>query len=816
MRGPQLHYVYRRWLFSLLSLFFFSSLHAQEININFSNEANQPLIGVQAFVENEGIGYISDENGNISFNRSDHQNAILVCQYLGYESIDIVIDEQLPNQVDMVMIEALNVLTELMIVGRANESITNTITQIEMIDAKEIERLGAQNAADVLQNSGDVYVQKSQYGGGSPVLRGFEANKLLLVVDGVRMNNAIYRNGHLQNAISVDHNSLQNVEILYGPGSLIYGSDALGGVIHFRTITPNFTRSSASQHQGKFYTSYNTVNNGLSAHLDFSIANRNLFSYTSISHNSFGDLKMGTYNRPEDYPDFGLRPNYVATNNSIDTILSNPNPELQVGSGYNQWDLQQKLGWKISPNLLGRINFQYSESSNIPRYDALLEKSNGMLRYAEWNYGPQKRLLISPTLEFNAQKGWFDKAILIMAYQKIDEDRITRNFESADRSFNEEDVNVTSATIDLNKSLGGSFFIQYGIDFQHNHVDSKALSKDIFTGTVANTILSRYPDGSSTLWNMGGYFKGNWYSTNENWNISAGIRQSFQQIKLNYIDTEIFQWPAFYYEGIESNSQSFVWNLQAKYSQDWYKLIGSIGTAFRAPNIDDLAKIRVKNTEITIPNPDLKPEQIINFEMGGQVTKGNHTVQTTVFSSILSDAIVRSSFTLPSGEMIYVLDTDSLLVTANINSDKARIFGFSIGWNTQWTTNWSSELKYNWTRGYTIEKHTTENTPLGHIPPAFGRGSISYMADVWEINLATLFNAKKRIENFGGSVDNPELSTPEGSLAWYIFSLDTKIHWRKSSFGLGVENIFDQFYRTFSSGISGPGRNFKFSFRTNF
>ena len=96
----------------------------------------------------------------------------------------------------------------------------STISQeIEAINQKQIEFQNSQSAADLLQNSGKLFVQKSQQGGGSPVIRGFESNRILLLVDGVRQNNLIFRGGHLQNVITIDQNMLENVDIFYGSGS---------------------------------------------------------------------------------------------------------------------------------------------------------------------------------------------------------------------------------------------------------------------------------------------------------------------------------------------------------------------------------------------------------------------------------------------------------------------------------------------------------------------------------------------------------------------------------------------------------------------
>ena len=112
------------------------------------------------------------------------------------------------------------------------EEVPNKITSI---DVKEISYQNSQTTADLLGNTNEVFVQKSQMGGGSPMIRGFSANSVLLVIDGVRMNNAIYRSGNLQNIISLDPNIIENAEIIFGPGSIIYGSDALGGVMDFHT-----------------------------------------------------------------------------------------------------------------------------------------------------------------------------------------------------------------------------------------------------------------------------------------------------------------------------------------------------------------------------------------------------------------------------------------------------------------------------------------------------------------------------------------------------------------------------------------------------
>ena len=126
--------------------------------------------------------------------------------------------------------------------------------QMEVISSKSILQSNPINAADILQKSGAVTVQMSQSGGGSPIIRGFEANRILLVVDGVRLNNAIFRSGHLQNMISTSPYVIDNIDLVFGPASVKYGSDALGGVIHMHTKKPTPNQATKRHYVQKIST----------------------------------------------------------------------------------------------------------------------------------------------------------------------------------------------------------------------------------------------------------------------------------------------------------------------------------------------------------------------------------------------------------------------------------------------------------------------------------------------------------------------------------------------------------------------------------
>ena len=228
--------------------------------------------------------------------------------------------------------------------NKIEESKKMVSQQIQSLSIKQIESSQSQSTADLLSNSGNVFVQKSQSGGGSPVIRGFEANRIVLVIDGVRMNNIIYRGGHLQNIITLDNNILDRVEVLFGPSSTIYGSDALGGVIYLRTKRPLLALVEKKPNiKINAFARYGSVNNENTGHLDFNIGGKKFASLTSITYSKFDHLKGGSNQNPFYDERYGERPYYVDRISGKDSLVKNGNPYLQTQSGYSKYDILQKF-----------------------------------------------------------------------------------------------------------------------------------------------------------------------------------------------------------------------------------------------------------------------------------------------------------------------------------------------------------------------------------------------------------------------------------------------------------------------------------------
>jgi len=789
---------------SLFLMFFglaSASFCQQVVKVVDAND-QEPLIGATVIIQEKGFGEITDIDGTVRLTDAIEPQDQIVISYVGYNKQELTYQE-LQEKGHLILLEAAQtVLDEVVLIYRQVQYKSDILSPLKQISTEEIEALQVQTPADLLEKTSSVFVQKSQMGGGSPVIRGFEANKVLLVIDGIRMNNAIYRSGHLQSSITLDEQVLESVDVIYGPGSIAFGSDALGGVIHYQTKTPKF--QTEPTHTGNLLFRYASANTEKTIHGNYQFGSEKLSGYFGFTLSDFGNLRAGG-NYPSRYPDFGKRFDYVAGSDMPGTTLSselliNDDPNVQVGTQYDQQDYFGKIKFRATDQLSFMLNSQVSTSSNIPRYDSLTERDGNGLKFAEWYYGPQDRTLFSLTTNYKSNAKLFDELYFIASHQRIGEERVARNFGSDQREENKEDLSIIGLTLDFNKSIANKYNLVYGFDFQSNQLES----------TASDNIFTRYPNGENSMNLFGIYskvgiplLKSEQYKLN--WN--NGLRYSVTQINLNYTQDNFFEWPSYFYEGIQNNTKnlSFLSALNYRRKKLNLNLIG--GTAFRAPNIDDLAKTRVKIDEITIPNPDLVPEKTLNGELQISVGDENNFLGGSVFLVSLKDAIVRQNFALPDGSTSYINGNDTLLVTANVNDEKAKIYGISTRAGLT-KGNFGVNGSISWTKGESTNA-AGETSPLGHIPPLFGAITLDYKRSKLTQELNLRFNGKKDIADFGGSVDNPEFATPEGSLAWYTVNYyGNYIPGNRFSIQFGVENILDIHYRTFSSGLSASGRNF--------
>ncbi|MEO6904254.1 MAG: TonB-dependent receptor [Bacteroidia bacterium] len=734
--------------------------------------------------------------------------------FMGYYDLILSYKQLEKLQFTVLMSEKTHSLNEIVVsASKFEEKITNVPQQIQVLNRKDLVFMNSQTTADVIQNSGNVLVQKSQAGGGSPIIRGFEANKVLLVIDGVRMNNAIYRGGHLQNILSIDNSIVDKAEIIFGPGSVVYGSDALGGVINFYTKNPILADSNKTAlFKGNLSTRFSTVNNEQTGHFNFNVGFKKIAFLTSYTYSDFSDLRQGNIRSPYQ-GNWGKSKYYAQRIGSKDSMIVNKDVNIQKQTGYKQYDFIEKILLKQNKNIDHLLNFQYSNTSNINRYDRLNEMtSKQKLKYAEWYYGPQKRLLGSYSFNSKANTLLFNDAKIILSYQHVEESRHDRRFDDFKLNHRYENVNVMAVNADFSKTIF-SHEIRYGVEATYNEVTSTANVENIYTKN-RSSLDTRYPDGGSTMRTIAGYVTHNW-KINPMLVLSDGIRYSNIKLHSLFKDATFFPFP---FNEVTQKSEAINGNigLSIMPNEDWrFTILGSTG--FRAPNVDDISKVfESVPGNVIIPNPTLKPEYTYNGEISvARIFNKNIKTEVIGFYTLYNNAITTSASTF-NGKDSIMYNGQLSAVTTSTNASKAYIYGINGNITADITAAFSITSTINYTYGRI--KANPIDQPLDHISPVFGKTSFNLNIKKYRMEFYIMYNGWKRLVDYNLlGEDNIKYAAPEGTPAWYTLNLRTALQINKYvQLQVGLENILDQNYRVFASGISAPGRNLAITLRGRF
>lgn len=803
------------WVFHLI---LFSPCYGQQVTI-LDEDSSKPIYNVSVIPEGSGKVLFSDVDGVLDISSYVSYNNFIF-RHPSYQQQTISLNALKERAFRVAMTERIISIDEVVISANKWEQDKSEVpNEILTISPKEISYNNPQTSADVLRQTGQVFVQKSQLGGGSPMLRGFAANRVLIVVDGVRMNNAIFRSGNLQNVISIDPNILESAEVVFGPGSVIYGSDALGGVMDFHTAQPSFTTKSKPQLAGTAFSRYSSANAEKTGHVDVKVSGKKLSFLTSLSYSDFDDLRTGS-RRNANYPDFGKRPIYAERVNGQDRLTPNDNENIQRFSGYNQWSTINKLRYRVNNDFEVGYGYYLANTSDIPRYDRLIQ-DNGhpdSLRNAEWYYGPQKWNMHHFTLSSYSRNWLFDEARLTSTLQRFEESRNDRRFGNPSLRQQIETVDVTTLNLDFDKSIGRNNFY-YGAEYTDNRVESVASRTNIITGEITN-IASRYPNGGSDYRTIALYAS---YKVrfNEKWVLNTGLR--FSNIRLTAKTTDANA-ALFGLDQIQLNNEAFSGSIGLVYKpKETLQFNALVASGFRSPNVDDVGKVFELDDDIVVaPNTALSPEFSYNGELGLQWEISDKLrIGSVVYYSLLRDAIVRGPFEINGSSTINIDGVDKE-IRAQVNADQAYIYGGSVNLSADFTPNLSLVTSFTITKG----RDKTNDEPLRHTAPNFGKTSVIYQKNKLRSELYIEYNGKKlRADIPTSEIDDKDFlyanhatdNTRDGTPAWHTFNLRSSYKFSKIfELSIAVENIMDVHYRPYSSGISAPGRNFITSIRASF
>ena len=708
------------------------------------------------------------------------------------------------SQTEQDSIKISKELSEVIISANRWKQYSKDVPQkVSIISQAKVALHNPQTVADLLTISGKVFMQKSQQAGGSPMIRGFATNRLLYAVDGIRMNTAIFRGGNIQNVISLDPFATEQTEVVFGPGSVMYGSDAIGGVMSFQTLTPQFSNEVKTAVSGSAATRFSTANNEKTGHFDVSVGWKKWASVTSISSNEFGDLKMGSHG-PEEY----LRPFYVQRQNGVDVVVTNEDPLVQKPTAYSQVNFMQKLRFQPNENWDFQYGLHFSETSSYSRYDRHIRyNSVGLPRYGEFYYGPQKWIMNNLNITHQSNSKLFDEMVLRLAHQFFEESRVSRNINNSNREIRTEKVNAYSINVDFSKAISLTHKTYYGVEYVFNDVNSSGINQNIVAGT-SQAGPSRYPQAT---WQSMGVFVNNQYLVTDKTSLQAGLRYNKYILKADF-DTTFYPFP-FTEANIDNGSITGSAGIVFRPTDKWV-ISSNVATAFRSPNVDDVGKVFDSEAgSVVIPNPNLEAEYAYNIDLNVAKMFGKCVkVDVSTYYTLLDNALVRRDFTL-NGASEIVYDGELSQVQAIQNAAKANVYGIQAGVEVKLPTGFRFSTDLNFQKGEE-ELDNGDKSPSRHAAPFFGISRVGYANSKLDLELNFQFSDKVAFKDLAEEEKGKkeiyarDQNGNPYSPSWYTLNLKSMYKLTENfTLSAGIENITDQRYRPYSSGIVAPGKN---------
>jgi hemoglobin/transferrin/lactoferrin receptor protein len=788
-------------------LFAVLSLKSQQLTV-FDAETGKPLQGVLVYSESFSTQTDSLGKANVDLFKPEETIHFKHSSYLTYKTNR----SELTSQGNIVLlIEDPIRLDEIIVsVSRREQARTEIPNKVLTLGIEDVYMLNPQTSADLLGSKGGIFIQKSQMGGGSPMIRGFSANRVLIVVDGVRMNNAIFRSGNLHNVISLDANATEHTEIIFGPGSVMYGSDAMGGVMGFHTLTPKLTTLEENDLSTHLLARYSTANREKTIHTHFNYGSKKLALLGSITYSDFNDLKMGSHG-PVDY----LRPEYVADTRfeTTDHVMKNDNPEIQRYTGYTQLNLMAKARYRPDHSFELTFGSHYSASSDIPRYDRLIVYSGEKLKYGEWYYGPQVWAMQNLNIQWRKETFLFDRMTLIAAFQYFEESRNDRKLDDPERQRRVEKLHVASFNLDFDKQFNTHNLIYYGMECYLNTLHSTGETIHLPDDSSVPA-ASRYPDDSRYR-SYAGYLTYK-RQCGKKVTLQSGLRYTLTHAK-GIFSNDFYDFP---FSGFNTTNSAVNGNIGLVWRpSELWQVNGMITTGFRSPNIDDIAKVFDSEPgNVVVPNPGLKPEYARGCEVS-LIRNCLHKARFELngFYTHLKNAMVRRDFPLGGADSIFY-DGELSKVEALINAESAHIYGGSFTFEYILNRFLRTRHMITVTKG-----EDAEHKPVRHVAPTFGNSHLIFRNRSWTIDLYTDYSGKIDYHNLAESErDKPYLYVPDEqgnptSPGWWTLNIKSSYKVNQHlRFSGGIENILDKRYRPYSSGVVAPGINLLFSVLSDF
>lgn len=641
-------------------------------------------------------------------------------------------------------------------------STNDSATAVSVVTREEIKNKPNTLLPDLLRQEPGVYIQQTTPGQAVPIIRGLKGSQNVHLVDGMRLNTAFFRNAPNQYLALVDSFMTSQIEVVRGPSSVLYGGDALGGVVNVLTHTPEFYTPEWDI-SGQFYTSWDSADEKWISHAGADFGNNKIASTIGIS-----------------YQDIGQR-----TTGSGQTIPF---------TAYTSRSLNNKWVFNTSDSSNWIFDLQYTHQPSTSRVDNLVagfgETEPESLVY---EFQPNERLFSHLKYTTANPTNWYDIANFHLAYQKITDNRFSQPLSGSRTDTEQNNSELLSMQADWNKALDDDSLLVYGFDTYIDTISS-ARQRVLTDGTDVPRD-PRYPD-QSKMRQIAIYADLHQYVNNHEFTVGGrfsdyDIDLNSPQIANDQLSLTDLTWHASWLYKINEADRVFV----------------NIGRGFRPPNIFDLGQVGERSgNRFNIINPNLDPESVLSFDLGYKHAGNGWQAEIVGFVSTYQDVIT----SVETGEVT----TDGLDVVQSQNINEVDIYGIESELNYYFNN--GGHLFANVTYTHGTEESEDDEGPADRIPPTFG--VIGYQQDLnnqWNVRSQVRFaNTQDRLS--ARDLRDARIN-PFGTGGFVVY--DTHFTWQSainSQIRLGVENIFNKKYREHASGLDAPGRNYHVSLYYDF
>ncbi len=648
------------------------------------------------------------------------------------------------NQEIKIISDSANlVLDEVAITAsRSEKPILNTAEAITSYSFEPLQKNQIRTTPEALQSATGVFVQKTNHGGGSPIIRGLMGNQTLLLIDGIRLNNATFRYGPNQYFNTIDAFSLEKIEVLRGSGAVQYGSDALGGTIQVFSVTPSFSTEKKINRQLLVKFLSQKMEQTGRAVVGFS--SKKIAFSTGMTARNFGDLMGGK------------------------------NTKSQSPTGYTELDLDLKMRLKLSEKNILTVAHQNATQHDVPVYHKI-----ALENFAKNHIDKQSRQLTYARFDGDFQSNFFQKYYLIASFQQTNEIRLQQKNNSNILRKEQDKVKTLGFNFNVNHCLSDIYNFNSGVEYYNDFVNSDRKDSDLLLKATSEK-RGLYPDASKMQ--HFSIYSSQIFDFQKN-SLQTGIRWNMYRINVSDENQE----------AVKISPSAWVGNVRfLRKIKKKTSIFAAINSAFRTPNIDDLGTLGVVDFRYETPNYQLSSEKSYNFQVGFKHHSPRFRMETYFYRNELRDLITRVKVENQA--------VNGVQVYQKANIEKAYIQGIESDISFSMGTRFSIFANANYTFGQSI----SQQEPLRRIPPFNSTIKLQYTYNQFFTHIEYIAaSAQKRLSAADKS-DNR--INPEGTAAWQIVNIHAGFSLQKINFYLSLSNLFNADYRMHGSGVNGMGR----------